>query len=548
VSALLLLGLVAAGAEEPTVKKLLEGGETEAPAQAADAEEPTAPSEEPPAPPVEAPLGPVDDFDRGVPRTSGEGFLEAADAADWERAAEYLDLRDPPPGVDAQYGPELARQLKLVLERALWIDLATVSTKPEGHPEDGLPASRDFLGRIETPDEKVDILLQRVRRDDGVRIWKFSNRTVAQIPTLYASHGFGPLGEALSGMLPELRLLGSPLWEWVGVAALLAASFAIAWIGMRLVVAMLGVLGSARVQALERALRWPFVSLVALLIARASIGLLGPTVQLRAVVEAHSVLILVVGWLGMRTTDQLIRLGAERLRERGQAAAAMLGNPLRNFVRGVIALVAGLAWLDGLGYEITTVLAGLGIGGVAIALAAQRSIEDLIGAFTILASQPVRIGDFCRFGEKMGTVEEVSLRATRIRTLDDTVVSVPNGEFAKLHLDNFGRRRKILYRPRIRLRYETTPDQIRQILRQASELFAEHPKVLADPARIRFVGFGEWSLDLDVFAYLDTTDYGESLEIAEDLNLRIMAIVEQAGSGLAVPIPGVDSPEGSSGA
>jgi MscS family membrane protein len=245
--------------------------------------------------------------------------------------------------------------------------------------------------------------------------------------------------------------------------------------------------------------------------------------------------VLVLAWFAMRVTDQLIARGATRLREQGQTAAAMLGRPLRNFVLGIIGLVALLVWLDSLGYQITTLLAGLGIGGIAVALAAQRSIEDLIGAVTLFTTQPVRIGDFCRFGDKIGTIEEIGLRATRIRTLDDTVVSVPNGEFSKLHLDNFGRRRKIWYHPRIRLRYETTAEQIRYVLVEVRKLLYAHPKVLTDPARIRFVGFGEWSLDLDVFAYVDSVDYGEYLEIAEDLNLRIMAIVAEAGSGLAVP-------------
>ena len=189
-----------------------------------------------------------------------------------------------------------------------------------------------------------------------------------------------------------------------------------------------------------------------------------------------------------------------------------------------------------MGFEVTTLLAGLGIGGLAVALAAQRSIEDLIGSITLYATQPVRVGDFCRFAGTLGTVEEIGLRATQLRTLDDTVVTVPNGEFSKLHLDNFGQRRKIWYHPRIRLRLETTPEQIRYVLVEVRKLLYSHPKVQPDPARIRFAQIGTWSLDLDVFAYVDSTDYGEYLEIAEDLNLRIMQIVTEAGSQIAVPV------------
>jgi MscS family membrane protein len=170
-----------------------------------------------------------------------------------------------------------------------------------------------------------------------------------------------------------------------------------------------------------------------------------------------------------------------------------------------------------------------------VALAAQKSLENFFGAITLYSSKPVRIGDFCRFGDRVGTIEEIGLRSTLVRTLDDTTVSVPNVEFSNRELENYTRRRKIWYHPRIRLRYDTTPDQLRYILVEIRKVLYGHPKVLPDLARIRFVGFGESSLDLDIFAYIDVTDYGESLEVAEDLNLRIMGVIAKAGSGFALP-------------
>jgi hypothetical protein len=169
------------------------------------------------------------------------------------------------------------------------------------------------------------------------------------------------------------------------------------------------------------------------------------------------------------------------------------------------------------------------------ALAAQKSLENLIGGATIYTDQPLRVGDFCRFGERVGTVEEVGLRSTRVRTLDRTLVSIPNADFSGLQLENFTVRDKIWFHPRIGLRYETSPDQIRYILVEIRKMLYSHPKVDPDPARIRFVNFGAYSLDLDVFAYVKTRDYGEYLEVAEDLNLRIMEIVAEAGSSFAFP-------------
>lgn len=204
-------------------------------------------------------------------------------------------------------------------------------------------------------------------------------------------------------------------------------------------------------------------------------------------------------------------------------------------LKTLFVIIALLVWLDNLGFEVTTILAGLGIGGVAVALALQKPIENLISAITLYTSQPVAVGDFCRFGDNIGTVEEIGLRATKIRTLDDTIITVPNVDFAPAQLENSSKRKKIWYHPQVRLRHETTPDQIRFILVEIRKLLYAHPKVLPDPARIRFQEFGSLSFNLEIFAYVDVTDYGEFLDVAEDLNLRIMDIVQKAGSSFALP-------------
>ena len=208
---------------------------------------------------------------------------------------------------------------------------------------------------------------------------------------------------------------------------------------------------------------------------------------------------------------------------------------VRKSLKILIATFAGLAVLHSFGVNVITVLAGLGVGGIAVALAAQKTLENFIGGITVYADQPVRVGEFCRFGGTVGTVEEVGLRSTRVRTLDRTVVTIPNSEFSNLPIENFARRDRIWYHPTIRLRYETTPDQIRYVLVEVHRMLYAHPKVDSASARIRFVGFGNSSLDLEVFSYVTVTDYGEYLEVAEDLNLRIMDIVAAAGASLALP-------------
>jgi MscS family membrane protein len=246
---------------------------------------------------------------------------------------------------------------------------------------------------------------------------------------------------------------------------------------------------------------------------------------------------LIIGlvWTGIWVVDfALVRL-TERMERQGKSSVGLLLRPLGTAMKTILVIMATLVWLDNLGFKVTTLLAGLGIGGLAVALALQRPIENLISAITLYASQPVAVGDFCRFGDKIGTVEEIGMRATKVRTLDHTLVNVPNVEFAHLQLENFSKRKKIWYHPQIRLRYGTTPDQVRYILVEIRKLLYSHPKVLSDPARIRFEGLGPSSLNLEIFAYVNVTDYGEFLDVAEDLNLRIMEIVANAGAAFALP-------------
>ena len=184
------------------------------------------------------------------------------------------------------------------------------------------------------------------------------------------------------------------------------------------------------------------------------------------------------------------------------------------------------------------VLAGLGVGGIAVALAAQKTVENFIGGITLYADQPVRVGEFCRFGETVGTVEDVgSARRGCARSIAP-LSPFRTPEFSNFQIENFARHDCIWYHPTLNVHYETTPDQIRYILVEARRMLYAHPKVDSASARIRFVGFGRSSLDLEVFSYVTVTDYGEYLEVAEDLHLRLMDIV--GGGGLEPGLPRTD--------
>jgi MscS family membrane protein len=333
--------------------------------------------------------------------------------------------------------------------------------------------------------------------------------------------------------MPDFELLGLQIWQWLMLIGLFIIGYLVA-LGPTWFVAWLLRRGK-RPLAVEfaRFVSGPIRLLITVILARSWIDVIHPGVTARAWMEGHTMMTIVVTWVLIRLVDVFRRHWSARLEARGRAQAVVLMRPAANVLKLLIVLIAVMIWFENLGFRATTLLAGFGLGGLAVALAAQKPIENLIGAITLFTSAPVRVGDFCRFGDKIGTVEEIGLRATKIRTLGRTAVYVPNSAFADLQLENFAERERIWYHPTIRLRYDTTPDQVRYVLVEIRRMLYSHPKVDPDPARVRFVGYGESSLDLEIFAYVQMRNWSGYLEVAEDLNLRIMDIIEQSGTALA---------------
>jgi MscS family membrane protein len=487
---------------------------------------------------IEVSLGgmvPEDELQRGMPRGTVRGFFLAVRQRDFEKAAKYLDLRHLPEDVKKIGGPELAHEFRKVLARTLWVNLDKLSLDPNGHMQDGLPTYRDRVGRIHAKSKNFDILLQKVPRGDGVSIWKFSNRTIAQVPEMYAIFGRGFVDQLLPAWFFQIRAFEIYLGEWLGVIA-------IGLLGYLLAVGLTGPLyywmgrqERPLYAQLLTSFRRPFRLIVWALIGNQLMPFLNLSLVAQALHQAKTITFIIGAWFAMRIIDfGCVRL-ALRMKKKGRPGLSVLLPTLGNVLKIVLAIAVGILWLDNIGVKVGALLAGLGIGGLAVALAAQKSLENVIGAITLYASRPVKVGDFCRFGDSYGTVEEIGLRATKVRTHDSTVINIPNAEFSTIQLENYSMRKHMWYHPTIRLRYETTPDQLRYVLVEVRKMFYSHPKVLQSPARIRFEGFGEHSLDLQVFAFLDVNNPDNFTEVAEDLNLRIMDIVAEAGTEFAIP-------------
>jgi MscS family membrane protein len=425
------------------------------------------------------------------------------------------------------------------LDRGFSGKQATLSSKPEGDLDDNLPPAKERIGTVETSSGRLDIILERVQRGHAPPIWLFSSETLAGVPEIYQGLEVGTLEDHLPQFLVNTRFLWFPLWQWFVIFLFVPLSFVFATFVTRLMIPLLLLLvrritkGKGDLHGVK--LAGP-IRILILAFATWSMSLLSSSVLTSAFWAYMASTLTVIGasWLGVRFIDILFNLKEERLTavSSDKISLVQLGRKLSK----VTAVILGaLLILYIAGMNLTAVLAGLGVGGIAVALAAQKTLENLIGGITIVSDQPIRVGDFCKVGDYQGTVEAVGLRSTRIRTLDRTIVSIPNGQLATMNLENFTLRDKIWFRHVLNLRYETSPDQLRYILAGIREMLYKHPKVETASARVRFIGFGNSSLNLEVFAYVVEKDYGTFLHIQEDLLLRIMDIVEGSGSGFAFP-------------
>lgn len=490
----------------------------------------TAPKPDTPAQQTdEDPLG------RSTPYGTVVGFDRAIRAEEYGRAVQYLDTRKK--GGAAE---ELALQLQNVLDQGLKVDIDRISRKPEGDIQDESRATRERIGTVDTGAGKLEILLERMDRHGQIPIWLFSSETLLLIPSAAEEmSSFNP-EKYVPRPLVDIKIASLPLYRLIGMIIGLALALGLGALVTRALVPLLrpllrrmtGEEDDRTLVSIKTPLRLILISVAIRLFSTLSVSL-----QMRQFWTRVSVTVGILGmaWLLIKSSNIVSEFYIRSLRRRDRPGKIALWTLVHRLFRTIVVVVTALVFLHRAGTDLTAILAGLGIGGLAIAFAAQKTLENLLGGIMIITDEPLRVGDFCRIADQMGTVEDIGLRSTRIRTLSRTVIAIPNGQLAVANVENLSLRDKFWFRHLIGVRYETTADQLRYVLAGIRTMLYSHPKVERDGARIRFVGFGASSLDLEVFAYVAATEMPEFLAIQEDLLLRIMDIIAEAGTGVAFP-------------
>ncbi|MCJ8309806.1 MAG: mechanosensitive ion channel family protein [Rhizobiaceae bacterium] len=484
----------------------------------------------------------VDPLGRTTPRGTVEGYLSSIRAGDIDKAAKYLDVSEHPEEEQTFIAKERAKELILLLDRNGDIfDINKLSPTPDGNVDDGLDADLDEVGVLDAKERKVPLLVQRKPGENDLQLWLFESGTINRVPFLLQTSEESLLDRILPEGMKSERVgeVSTGHWAALAVAAVfaLAIGLIISWTLSFIIRFMLRGRSKVPGRGVLSAIVIPFGVVIGVSLYRVIVVNIG--VQLVArdyiawIVTIASMLAL--AWLGVRLVDgisEVVRYGMSRTKRLNSVAVVMLA---KRMAKAVVLGIALIAILEILGFDVSTGLAALGIGGIALALGAQKTIENLVGSITVVVDRPVSVGDFCKFGDVMGTVEDIGIRSTQVRTLDRTIVTVPNGAFASMQIENYSRRDEFRLYTVLTMRYETTPAQVRFLLAELHQLLKATPEVTEEPARVRFIGLGSHSLDIEIFGYVQADDYAHFLTIQEEMLLSIMDIVKQSGTDFAFP-------------
>ncbi len=462
--------------------------------------------------------------------------MKAARAGGNDLASQYLNTK-----LGDKAASELARQLFVVLDSRLPPRLTELSDRPEGSLADPLKPDQDVVGTITTNNGPLDLVLERVNRGVPSPVWLFSRQTLEGIPEASADSQLVALDPFLPPFLTKHRIGGIRLFEWLALALIIPACYPLTGLLGRLLRPFVVTLrrrhglaghgpdnlmpGAIRLFVLAVAIRWIMSSVELSLIERQFWWAFTAVLAIAAVAWALLLLNgIVEGYIHRRLWGS------------GHSEIGAMLRLVRRIADALVLAACGIVTLEYFGVDPTAALAGLGIGGIAVALAAQKTLENVVGGISIIVDQAVRVGDSLKLGDSVGIVDSIGLRSTRIRTLDRTILSVPNGQIANVNIETLSARDKVWFHHYIGLRYETTTSQLGSLIEDFRAYLITHPKVDRDATvRVRLVRLGPFSIDVEIVAYLACQDWEAFLETQQQLLIAIIDMVEHAGAELALP-------------
>jgi len=484
---------------------------------------------------------PEDSLGRRTPQGTINGFIRAIAEQNYLRASQYFVLskrsyRKPAERI------KIAKTFQQLLDQGGNLSPSSIiSNKESGRTDDDLAAGVDLVGNLSDGKTNIHLYVENQSEEDQPSLWLFSAETVESVLSANISGEKTFLDRVLPTVLKERKLGNVPIGHWAVIVLMTVICYLLSRLLLFLFAFLIQKLwkkaATEKGKAIIEAFTLPIHMYVTVILFVALTQRMGISIIVR---QQFSIIIITIGIVAFlillwRLTDFVSMYTRSRMTRRGRISAVSAILFLSRTTKVAIVFIGIISLLGIIGVDVTAGIAALGIGGIALALGAQKTMENFVGSVSLIADQPLRVGDYCRVDDIKGTVEAIGMRSTTIRTAARTIVTIPNGQLSASKIENFAHRDRFIFNPVFNFRMDTTPDQMRYLLVELRSLLFSHPAVLNSPPNVRFTGITADALKVEVMSYIQAITFEVSQEVQEDILLRMMDIIERSGTSLAYP-------------
>ena len=465
-----------------------------------------------------------DSFGRDTPRHTVQGFISALSENDYLLASNYLNLSK------SDNPTTVVRQFKQALDAGgrFQPDLQ-ISNTPEGNLTDQLPPSQENVGVINIGEKSVSLLLERVVSKENEQYWQFSSETLSSIPEVIENSEPTLVSRYTVDSLDGKKLFGYQLADLVAALSMIVSSFVLTYIAVWLLYHLLRIV-YPRVRGVPLPLPdkviLPLSVVIMALILSEVMVYAGVSVTLREPVNRFTDIAswLALTWLLLRVIDAIFTRAVNLSYKKNYTERVSILGLMRKVVKALLLIFAVIVIFGNLGFDLTTGIAALGVGGLALALGAQKTIENLVGSVVVVADSPVRIGDYCKFGTYEGTVIDIGIRSSRVRTLTRTVVTVPNGDFSSMQIENFTSRDMFRFFHQLYLKRTADIDVVFKMVKDLDEFLNEHYLTNQEWNQVNILELRQDCYVIQLQAYINANDV---MEFYDKQNVVFVDVLNQ---------------------
>ena len=465
-----------------------------------------------------------DSFGRTTPRRTVQGFISALSENDFLLASNYLNLSK------SDNATTEVRQFKLALDSGgRFLPDLQINNTAEGNLTDQLPPSQENVGVITIGEKSTPLILERVVSEEGEQYWQFSTETLNAIPEVIEDSEPTLVSRYTIDSLEDKKLFGYQLTDLSAALLMIVSSFILTYLMVWLCYHLLKLVYPRMrgvVLPLPDKVILPLSVVIMALILPEVMVYTGVSVTLREPINRFTEIAswLAITWLLLRVIDAMFTRAVNLSYKKNHIEQVSILGLMRKLVKALLLIFAIIVIFGNLGFDLTTGIAALGVGGLALALGAQKTIENLVGSVVVVADSPVRIGDYCKFGTYEGTVIDIGIRSSRVRTPTRTIVTVPNGDFSSMQIENFTSRDMFRFLHQLYIKRTADIDVVFKMVKHLDEFLDEHELTNQEWNQVNIMELRQDCYIIQLQAYINATGI---IEFYEKQNVLFVDLLMQ---------------------